>query len=64
MSRRVRRKLKRLCPECEESRLELVEYNNKNNGIIYSETVIECPVCRYTQEGKTPRRKEIDNATL
>lgn len=60
MSRKVRRKIKRVCPECEEGMLELVEYSNVHDDVEYIETLIECPVCQYTEEGKTQRYKELE----
>lgn len=55
MGRRIQRKLRRLCPECEESCLEVIAYDNVRNGIVYNKTRIECSFCGYKEEGKTYR---------
>lgn len=52
------KQLHKLCPECGEEYLSLVDHKVKRSGVIYNEPKIECLSCGYVQHnGKFKKHK-------
>ena len=59
---KIRRRLDRICPDCEEGNLYIVVYDIENEGVIYSREFYQCFECEYKEEkkNKNNNHKEIN----
>ena len=55
--------LTKRCPECG-GRLQSVEYQVEENGVLYSENCIECTECDYCEELKNNKHRQKDKTDM